>query len=84
MSRIVALTTKDNPWNPLKDFEKWFSWDITAGYNTCGYLARVARTADAFTDEENDEEIERAIDEIIAVDPFDIYRKVTAKSSGAA
>ena len=51
-------------------------FDIEKGYNTCGYLGRIARTSDQFTDEENDEEVERAIDEIIKYDFMNIYRKV--------
>ena len=32
---------------------------------------------DSLTDEENDREVERAIDEIIKLDPFNIYRKIS-------
>ena len=39
-------------------------------------LARFARTSDSFTDEENDKETERAIDEIIKYDFLNIYKKV--------
>lgn len=70
------LTTIDNPYNPFDDFINWFMFDIEKGYNTCGYLARIAKTSDQFTDKENDEEIERAIDEIIQYDFMNIYKKV--------
>ena len=70
------LTTIDNPYDPFTQFNSWFMFDIEKGYNTCGYLGRIARTSDQFTDEENDEEIERAIDEIIKYDFMNIYRKV--------
>lgn len=72
----IALTTKDNPFNPLTDFSSWFLYDVELGYNSCAYLARIAKTSDMLTDEENEAEIERAIDEIIKYDLFDIYRKV--------
>lgn len=81
--RIFALTTVDNPWNPLTDFEKWFSWDISHGYDTCGFLSRIAHTSDSLTDEENDGELERAIDYIVAIDPFNIYKKVSEERSVA-
>lgn len=71
-----ALTTVDNPFNPLKDFDKWFLFDIVKGYNSCAYLARVATTSEQLTDEENDVEIERAIDEIVSLNPK-LYKKVT-------
>ena len=76
MKRKVYLTTFDNPFNPFEDFNSWFLFDIEKGYNSCDYLSRVARTSDALTEQENDEEIERAIDEIIKYDFQNIYRKV--------
>ena len=76
MKRKVYLTTFDNPFDPFEDFNSWFLFDIEKGYNSCDYLARVARTSDALTEQENDEEIERAIDEIIKYDFQNIYKKV--------
>jgi hypothetical protein len=51
-------------------------FDTEKGYNTCAYLARIARTSDQLSDEENRQEIERAIDEIIQYDFMNIYKKV--------
>ena len=70
------LTTFDNPFNPFTQFRKWFLFDTEKGHDTCAYLARIARTSDEFTDEENAMEIERAIDEIIKYDFLNIYKKV--------
>ena len=70
------LTTFDNPYDPFKQFNSWFLFDIEKGYNSCGYLARIARTTDQMSDTENEEEIERAIDEIIKYDFMNIYKKV--------
>ena len=71
------LTTIDNPFNPFKNFNEWFLFDVEKGYNSCGYLGRIARTSDQLSDKENDEEVERAIDEIIEHDFMGIYKKVT-------
>ena len=79
MSR-VALTTFDNPHDPFEQFASWFRFDTDMGYNTCAYLGRIARTSDQFTDEENDAEIERAIDEIIKYDDRNIYKKIRKQS----
>ena len=73
-----ALTTFDNPYNPITEFDKWFQYDEDHDYHSSGYLARIARTSNQMSDEENDTEIERAIDEIIDIDPFGIYTKVYA------
>lgn len=77
MGRKYFLTTVDNPYDPSKDFTSWFMFDVEKGYNSCAYLGRIAKTSDQLSDEENDLEIERAIDEIIDHDFMDIYRKIT-------
>ena len=77
MEQRFALTTFDNPYDPFEEFTSWFLFDVEKGYNTCGYLARIARTSDQLSDEENNKEIERAIDEIIKYDFRNIYKKVT-------
>jgi len=71
------LTTFDNPFDPFEQFTSWFLFDTEKGYNTCGKLARIAKSSDSFTDKENSEEIERAIDEIIQYDFMNIYKKVS-------
>lgn len=72
-----ALTTKDNPFNPITQFNEWFLFDIAKGYYTAAYLARIAQTSSLLTDYENSLEIERAIDEIIKYDFRKIYKKVS-------
>ncbi len=76
-TRKFALTTVDNPYSPFTQFNQWFFFDVEKGYNTCSYLARIAKTSDSLSDEENEAEIERAIDEIIKFDFRNIYKKVT-------
>ena len=52
------------------------SVDEDNGYHSCAFLARIARTSDQLSDKENQEEIERAINDIIKYDPLGIYKKV--------
>ena len=72
----VALTTFDNPYDPFKQFDEWFLFDVEKGYNSCAFLDRIAQTSDQLSDEENEVEIERAIDEIIKYDFTNNYTKV--------
>ena len=79
MGNKCMLTTIDNPFNPFTQFDSWFLFDVEKGYNSCSRLARFARTSEQLTEKENDEEIERAIDEIIKYDFMNIYMKVRKK-----
>lgn len=76
MAKACMLSTIDNPYNPFNDFDSWLRFDMEKGYNSCAYLARIARTSDQFSEEENNLEVERAIDEIVAHDFMNIYMKV--------
>ena len=76
MSSNCALTTIDNPFDPIEQFIPWLMFDIEKGYNSCGLLARIAHYSDGMTEQEMDQETERAIDEIIKYDLTDCYKKV--------
>ena len=76
MSNEFMLTTIDNPFDPFEEFTSWFLFDVEKGYNTCSRLARIAKISDELSEKEVDEEIERAIDEIIKYDFMNIYKKV--------
>jgi hypothetical protein len=75
-----ALTTVDNPYNPITQFDEWNTYDtVIKGYNTCSYLDRVSNTSDELSEQENDKEIQRAIDEIIRINVLGLYTKVEIK-----
>ena len=83
MKDSCMLTTFDNPYDPFEQFSLWFLFDVEKGYNSCSYLGRIARISEQLSDDENDLEIERAIDEIIKYDFRNIYKKVCRKISSA-
>lgn len=76
VNRSCAITTFDNPFNPFEDFDSWLMYDKEKGYDSCERLARIAQIEDDFTQKEIIDEIERAIDRIIELDPFNIYKKI--------
>lgn len=76
--RIVMLTTVDNPYNPIMDFDKWKQYDEEKGYFTCEYLARIVRGSDELSETDQDQAIENAIDEIVNLNILGIYKKIVA------
>lgn len=76
MAAQCMLTTFDNPYNPFDQFEEWFLFDMQQGYNTCGYLDRVADLPNDLSDEEEKTATEQAIDSIILHDFMNIYKKI--------
>lgn len=74
----VMLTTIDNPFSPFTQFDEWLAFDNEKGYDTCNYLARIAKTSDELSYEDEQLEITRAINEIVAFNVLGIYKKVTA------
>ncbi len=76
MAKTVYLTTVDNPYDPETQFDEWYAFDIEKGYDSCGLLARVAKTADGLSDLDNEKEIERAIDEIVKYNLSGMHKKL--------
>lgn len=75
-NKDFMLTTYDNPFNPFTDFETWWKTDILLGHDCCGLLAQTAFTSEVYSDEINEKETIRAMDEICKDFPL-IYRKVS-------
>lgn len=61
----IALSTSDNPYDPLTDYDNWEAYDRRMGYYTSEYLARIAKTTTEFGEDNYARDIERAIDEIV-------------------
>lgn len=71
------ITTVDNPYDPFTEFDKWYTWDTSKGYNSSAFLARVTRSSEALSEGDQMMDIERAIDEIVLFDVLDVYMKVS-------
>lgn len=75
MTRYM-LTTKDNPFDPFDEFERWLQFDIAHGYHSCNVLADRAIVSNGEMSKEEDEQsISDAIDEIIKEFPMIEYKK---------
>ena len=75
--REVALTTIDNPYDPVTQFDQWRYYDEqVGGYCTLGLLANLSNIATDQSDETVEEYVEATIDELIDADCFGLYKKV--------
>ena len=74
--RIVAITTIDNPYDPIDDFDHWYQFDNDKGYYTSSSLARLTNNKGSLTQEEIEKDTEKAIDRLIELDPLCIYKKI--------
>jgi len=72
----VAITTIDNPHNPIDDFPAWFQLDTASGYNTLSLLSRIVVDSDSLSDSDAQLELERAIDEICRENVSGVFVKV--------
>lgn len=80
MANVCMLSTVDNPFDPFEQFNDWLNFDTSKGYYSSNVLARITQIEDDFTQNEIDEENERAIDEIIKYDPLGIFVKITKQT----
>lgn len=74
---VCFVTTLDNPYDYFTQFEQWYNFDTSKGYNTCAYVARICNASNAMSDSDYEDEVERAVDEIIRMNLTGNYRKIT-------
>lgn len=72
----AMLTTIDNPFNPFTQFDQWRAFDEAKGYYTCELLARVAKTSNELSEEDEDLAIEMAMNEIVKENLSGKHKKV--------
>lgn len=76
MSKAVALTTTDNPYDPFDEFDNWYAFDVQKGYNSCALLARVANTSSELPDANLQSILSNAIDSICLFNENGKFKKV--------
>lgn len=78
MDTEFMLTTLDNPFNPFTDYDSWYNYDTSKGYNTCAYLARITKSSDELSEVDEELAIQQAMDEIVSLNLLGNYIKVRA------
>lgn len=79
-TKKIMVTTIDNPFNPFTDFDAWMTCDLQLGYNTCGTLASLVYISSELSDNLNEEEENRAIDQLVNGDLKGVFIKVSPES----
>lgn len=75
MMALTRLTTVDNPYDPITQFNEWYVWDSTHGYHTLSYLARVTRSSHELSEADQDLASMQAMDDIVRENEG-LYKKV--------
>ena len=81
------VTTLDNPYDYFTQFDEWYAYDTSHGYdvigqpyNTLNYVARIANVNSNMTDLEYNAAVNDAVDEICRLNLTGNYRKVYEKT----
>ena len=81
----ALLTTTDNKFDPFDEFEQWYMEDLRLAReqhrNTAaGYLAIIMANSDDVSDNEFNQVMNDAIDEIVELDLSGTFKKVTREA----
>ena len=90
VDKSYRLTTIDNPYNPITEFDEWFAFDSEKGYNSCSFLNRIveknlqlkfnSKSFNALSPFEQKKLVDFSINEIINEDVLGIYIKIPISS----
>ena len=73
------ITTVDNPYNPHRQWDDWYAYDVAQGYDTLAILARM--TFDVLDYDNGD--MDRAQAHMVLSDPEEKYLLVTDRNFDA-
>lgn len=61
------LTTSDNPYSPVTDWDEWYKWDESHGYHTCEYLSRLVYSSPELSDMDQKDAMLHGMDVILSM-----------------
>lgn len=80
---VSMITTMDNPYNYWTEFDEWYAFDTSHGYeilgqpyNTLNYIARIANTDSDMSPKDYNEAVNHAVDEIFRLNLTGNYKKI--------
>jgi len=76
-----CLTTLDNPFDPFKQPDEWARFDHDHGYHTNAYVARLANVSPDMSEEHEQEEWNRAVEECGKFNILGIYKVVSEETT---
>lgn len=71
------LTTIDNPFDPFTQYDEWLAFDQDQNHYSNELLARITKTSDNLSPQDEDLAIEIAIEEIVKENVSGIHKKVS-------
>jgi len=80
---LYMLTTTDNPYSPVTEYDEWMTWDMTHGYYSNSLLDRVVYSSPELSDADQLLAIQDGIDEIVTENVSGVHTKVRADSAPA-
>lgn len=72
----VAVTTLDNPFDPINDFDRWWNEDRHLQHLTCERLSRLGQFSNDLQPIDEIQEMERVIKRMIELFPHEGYRLI--------
>jgi hypothetical protein len=72
------ITTTDNPFSPVTQYDEWDVWDRAHGYCSNALLARVVHTSTELSDADQAQAIQDAIDDIVTENLSGVHTKAKA------
>ena len=65
MDEKYRLTTLDNPFNPFTEWDQWYFYDLSKGYNTCERIASIVGVVSELPYEIYNQLHEQAMDQLL-------------------